>query len=185
MKKIGIILMMTPTILLLGSSALLAQSKEEAEREKVRQFREQAKAEAEFRSREEARVSSGTYVVPSSGGNEFFFFNQGGSTSSQLSLSKSFEGESTNNSGSFEVDNNVNHINLNLNGSVKSGKIKITVLLPDGDILKDVTIDESADIQYNQSIRISDEQKKYYGNWTYIIESVKATGRYRFMIQSR
>lgn len=168
-----------------GSSTLSAQNKEEAEKEKTRQFREQARAEAEFRARGDERVSTGTYILPSSSGNEFFYFNQGSNTSSQLSLSKSFEGESTNNSGSFEVDKDVNFISLNLNGSVKTGKINITVLLPGGEVLKEVTIDESADIQYNQSIRISEEEKKYYGSWTYIIESEKATGRYRFMIQSR
>ena len=117
-------------------------------------------------------------------GDDFFILNQIGNSSSQLSLSKNFEGQSNKNEGSFNVDESVKNLNLMLSGSVKSGKIVISVILPNGKPMKELIIDESADIQYNQSIKIAKEETKYFGKWTYSIESVKATGRYRLSINT-
>ena len=70
-------------------------------------------------------------------------------------------------------------------GSVKEGEINIVITLPNGEELKDLTIDTSADIQFSQSVKISEEEDKYYGQWEYSVESNKASGHYRLSIQTR
>jgi len=179
------------------SAGLQAQEKEsekkaQAQMEKQQAEMEKQQAELEMKiqrmmeSQEELRdkaraYSVGTAVVPGS----YFFPGGSGSSSSQLSLSKSFDGESKSNEGSFNVDESVRHISLSLNGSVKEGSIKITIQLGNNDIIKDITIDESADIQFTQSIKISEDEKKYYGNWTYLVEAKQAKGQYRLSINTR
>jgi len=107
------------------------------------------------------------------------------SSSSQLSLRKSFDGESKKNNGSFDVDNSVRNISLMFGGSVKEGKITIKILLPDGKTFKDLTIDESADMQFSQNIKIAKDTEKYYGDWKYVVESTKAVGHYNLNINTR
>ena len=66
-----------------------------------------------------------------------------------------------------------------------NGEIKIKISLSNGDVFKELTIDESADIQFNQNITIKDDEEKYFGKWKYIVESVSAKGSYRLMISTR
>ena len=115
---------------------------------------------------------------------DVFMMSSSGSSSSQLSLSKSFDGKSSDNEGTFNVDKSVRHISLQLSGSVKEGAIEIIITLPDGDELKEITIDTSADIQFTQSIKISEEEDKYYGQWEYSVESDEAVGYYRLSIRT-
>ncbi len=66
----------------------------------------------------------------------------------------------------------------------EEGEIVIIITLPDGDELKEMTIDTSADIQFTQSIKISEEEDKYYGQWEYSVESDEAVGHYRLSIRT-
>jgi hypothetical protein len=118
-------------------------------------------------------------------GDGVFIMSSSGSSSSQLSLSKKFDGQSSDNDGNFDVDESVRHISLSLSGSVTEGAIYITITLPDGDELKDISIDTSADIQFTQSIKISADEDRYYGQWEYAVESDEAVGHYRLSIQTR
>lgn len=178
------------------SATLVAQeSMEKTLKEKaLKEKEEQVRVEA--REREHARVAYGvasagraqaapTVSSSYSTGDGFFFTNALGGSSSQISLSKTFHGESKKNEGAFDVDNTVRIITLSLSGDVKEGEIKIIISLPDGKKLKEMTIDESANIQFNQTIKISEEEKKYYGKWKYNIEAVKAIGSYRLGISTR
>ena len=126
----------------------------------------------------------GNYVIaPPDGG--VYFTGPNAGQSSQLSLSKSFDGESTKNEGTFEVDEKVAYINFSINGSVKEGRIRIIITLPNGEKLKEMTIDNTADIQFNQMIRPRSEENKYSGKWNYEIEAVKAVGNYRLSLQTK
>lgn len=118
-------------------------------------------------------------------GDGVFVMSSSGSSTSQLSLSKSFDGQSIENSGSFVVDESVRHISFRLSGSVKEGEIEIVIALPDGDELKDITIDSSADIEFTQSIKISEDDNRYYGEWEYSVGADEAKGHYRLSIQTR
>ena len=170
-----------------------SESEQERERESRRareEFRDQEmqKKLEEMKMQEEImRVKAdkmSNYVIASPDGS-FFFTSPNSGQSSQLSLSKSFDGESTKNEGSFDVDENVSYINFTVNGSVKEGKIRINIHLPGGEALKEMTIDNTADIQYTQMIRPKQEDKKYGGKWTYKIEADKAVGHYQLSIQTK
>lgn len=131
---------------------------------------------------------SKAYSIPSmsySIDDGIYVMRNSGSSSSQLSLSKSFDGQSSDNKGTFDVDKSVRYITFSLSGSVESGAIEIIITLPNGDEMKDLTIDTSADIQYSQNIKISEEEEKYYGQWEYSVESDKAVGHYRLSIQTK
>lgn len=145
---------------------------------------ESARANSRSSGRSREHASERSYSSFSYGDGVYVMSNSG-SSSSQLSLSKSFKGESKKNEGSFDIDENVRNISLNLSGRVESGEIKIKIVLFNGDIIKELNIDESADIQFNQNISIAKDEKKYYGKWRYTIESVKANGNYRLMISTR
>ena len=165
-----------------------ARSSERASAEEAERSSERARTSY----REAVRVSAGAkqaYPAPPtmsySTGDGVYIMSSSGSSSSQLSLSKSFDGQSSENDGTFDVDETVRHISLQLSGSVKEGEIEITITLPDGDELKDLTIDTSADIQFSQSIKISAAEDRYYGQWEYTVESDEAVGHYRLSIQTR
>ena len=126
-----------------------------------------------------------TSTMSYSTGEGVYIMSNSGSSSSQLSLSKKFDGQSSDNDGNFDVDESVRHISLSLSGSVTKGAIYITITLPDGDELKDISIDTSADIQFTQTIKISEEENRYFGQWEYAVESDDAVGHYRLSIQTR
>jgi hypothetical protein len=177
------------------SIASVAQSKvPSAERERARERdeyiiqekmaeMEKLKAEKELQIEKLRADKFGNYIIASPEGGVFFSGANTGQ-SSQLSLSKSFSGESTKNEGTFEVDENVGYINFSVNGSVKEGRININIVLPNGEKMKEITIDNTADIQFNQMIRPRSEEKKYSGKWSYEIEAVKAVGNYRLSLQT-
>lgn len=106
----------------------------------------------------------------------------GDQNASQLMLSKSYKGTDADNSGVFQVEETVKNIRINMDGSVKAGKIKISIFLPGGELFKEMTIDEAADVRYSQSFNITEDQGKYIGNWKYRIKSEKAEGSYRLSI---
>jgi len=111
-------------------------------------------------------------------------FQNVGRNSSQLMLSKSYDGKDAENTGVFQIEEPVRQIRFSIDGSVKEGKIIIKLLLPGGEVFKELTIDESADIRFSQSITVPEEKNKYTGNWKYVIKAVKARGNYRLSINT-
>ena len=148
--------------------------------------REEAAREREAQEffMQKAQVRPGTGISYSYG-DGVFVTSSSGSSSSQLSLSKVFDGETKSSKGTFNVDETVQHISFSLQGGVKSGSITIKITLPNDDLIKEITIDETAEVRYNQSIRIAEDDKKYYGNWHYSVDAQKAEGEYRLMLSTR
>ncbi len=190
---------MSASIVLLLLSLSFAVSAQERDKEEEKHDKEELLRERESeRSEERARARYKTgyhYAQPAqptapaataySVGDNYFMVSSSGSSSSQLSLSKKFDGDSNENEGSFDVDDNVRHISLSFSGSVEEGAIEIVIILPDGDELKDITIDTSADITFTQTIKIAEDEDKYYGEWTYSVEADEAIGYYRLSINTR
>jgi len=196
------------------SYTAFGQEEEEKENKVKREFFEKQAKEAEKtraeerarsseRARESHRESSRVsphvkYVYPaqpaqpaqsafsySSGEDVYIMSGSGsGSSSSQLSLSKSFDGQSSENDGAFDVDETIRYIILQLSGRVEEGEIEMTITQPDGKVLKDLTINNSADVQFSQTIKISEEDK-YYGQWGYSVKAKKAKGHYKLSIRTR
>ena len=144
-------------------------------------YAEQAKASS--RAREAARVysrSSGFGDEPS-----YYIFSGGQENQSQLTIRNSFDGESDESDGTFDVDENTSHIRCTINGKANSGKISIRIELPNGDIFKDLSITSSAQISFSQSLSIEEsKKKKYVGAWTYEITADDAEGSYTLSIMT-
>jgi len=142
--------------------------------------------EAEARSTGRARERSFVYTSPS-GSDEGAYFIQsfGQESQSQLTLRNSFNGETVNSSGEFEVDEKTTHFRLTANGKVRHGEIALKVFYPGGKVFKDLTINSSAQINYSQSLTIKEEEKKkYVGVWKYEVKTKTAEGNYMLSIMT-
>jgi len=102
--------------------------------------------------------------------------------SSHLTLSKQYDGESVSKSGNFKIEKNINMLKISVEGQVKEGSITITLKKPDNIVFKELEIDSSADIQWQQVFTIREEGNEYSGEWTYQINAQNATGRYSMSI---
>ncbi|MCF8346660.1 MAG: hypothetical protein K9G38_05570 [Bacteroidales bacterium] len=170
-----------------------AQEKGQYKEQEKQMKAEQLLLERELREIEREAREAHSESIKSAGKADYYFQRGDGilfyghqtGKSSQLSLSKSFDDESVKNENTFDVDKSVQSINFSISGSVEKGKIIISITLPDGEKLKEMTLDSSADIQFSQMIRPSKDDSKYGGKWTYTIEAVEATGHYRLSIQTR
>ena len=133
-------------------------------------------------ARSSSRASSGSgersfvYAVPELGDEPSYFIHSYGQESqTQLTLRNSFNGESVSSEGEFEVDEGTRKIRLSANGKVRHGEIHIKVLYPNGKVFKDLNINSSAQITFNQSLTVKEEeQKNYVGTWKYQIKTKTA-----------
>jgi hypothetical protein len=111
-----------------------------------------------------------------------YIYSYGQERSSRLSLRKHFQNESTEKNGEFKVEDEVRRMKISIQGEVRSGTIRVSLFLPDGDLYKDLTIDDSADLEWSSSFTISEGEKKYYGSWMYKIKATEAEGIYNLSI---
>jgi hypothetical protein len=102
--------------------------------------------------------------------------------STQLHLSKHFEGETVSNTGNFKVEEGIRMLEISIKGSVKEGSIKLTINKPDKSLFKEQVIDRSADVEWNQLFTIREDNKEYTGEWTYKIDAVNVMGFYGLSI---
>ena len=107
-----------------------------------------------------------------------------GERNSRLLLSKKYDGETVSRKGGFNIEKSTTRLKLSINGSVKSGTIKVALVLPGGKAFKTITIDDAADIYWSESINIKEGEGKYHGEWKYEISTVAAKGRYNLSINS-
>ena len=193
------------TLLLFSGTALIAQQSEEVlAREKAMQeememrkqmleeqqeqmkemeiqFAEKSR-KMEERSRESSRARAS---MRSSGYGDEPFLPYWGlqENRTELTLRNTFRGESDSSNGVFQVDEGARYFKINIHGRVRSGEISIKVKYPNGKVLKEMTINPSAEINYNQSMTIKEgEEDKYIGSWTYTIKAEKAEGDYILQI---
>lgn len=102
--------------------------------------------------------------------------------SSKLTLHKSFSGETKETDGTFNVENGVKRIRINVEGVVESGKIMVSLTLPSGKLYKDLSIDESANMEWSTSFSIEEGNSEYSGTWKYQVKAAGAKGYYAMSI---
>ncbi len=162
-------------------TSILAQSTGTAKEEEeiARREAEHAHQELITRERSKARAASRArddYVyVTSYGSNEH---------NSRLTLSKNYNGQSIDKQGTFEVEDKITKLKLSIEGHVNSGSISVSLVLPDGIIYKSLTMDDSADIQWSESLNIKEGETKYFGTWKYRIKTKVADGSYHLSINT-
>ena len=189
------------SLLLLGS-VLMAQTKEEKEVKEAElkakqelieiqrhQMKEQQLKTRELernlaeQAREASRARTSTWVYPGSTGfgdeSSLYFVSEDQENQSQLTIRNTFDGNSSNSKGEFDVDESTRHIRFRMNGKVRSGEISIRVVYPGGKVFKELTMTSPTDISFTQSITIKEEdKKKYVGSWQYEVSADKAEGSY-------
>lgn len=104
---------------------------------------------------------------------------------SQLSLKKSFKGESLETIKKFSVTENSKMLRLNITGKVESGTITITLTKPNGSKFKSIEIDPSSDITFEQTLLLKKNPADWIGDWQIKVHSDKANGDYRLNILTR
>jgi len=116
--------------------------------------------------------------------NLIFATSSSSERNTKLTLSKEYNGESTSKTGTFNVEEGVRKIRMAIHGSVKAGKINLELYLPGKKVLKKLSIDDSADIEWSQSLNIKEGDDRYYGEWTYVINAQNAEGHYRLSLST-
>ena len=201
-NKLLITLIAVFGVFLILDTPLLAQSAESTKQaeEKAKQAEERAvQAERESSSSisrtSRSSRSSGTsriYVSPDtdleyvSGGDYSFAYSTGSSVekNSKLTLSKKFSGQSADKSGTFSIDEGSEKIRISISGRVEVGKITLALFLPDKKELTKLTIDDSADVSWSQSINIKEGDKKYFGDWSFTVKAESVEGSYHLSIST-
>jgi hypothetical protein len=197
-----LILLMTGFILQAQTSQDVQEKKKKEQEMQIREMemqlkkqqleQEQKMKELERVHEEQARRSSGVrnramVFTPSYGSDEGAYLIQsyGQGSQSQLTLRNSFNGETVASTGEFDVDESATHLRFTVNGKVRHGEISIRVLYPGGKVFKDLNINSSAEITFNQSLTIKeDEKKKYVGVWKYEVKAKTAEGNYMLSIMT-
>lgn len=186
MKKKPFISLLAVTILITFSGISLfaqeevtpkAKQENEAQDMKEQEIQVKITREAERAARDASRawVSTGP-------GNSFVYTIGGQEKSSRLSLSKEYDNESTEKSGEFKVENSVKKVRIRISGEVESGSIKVSLYLPGGDVYQELTIDDSADLEWSSSFSIDEGETKYFGSWKYKVKATNAEGDYNLDI---
>jgi hypothetical protein len=103
---------------------------------------------------------------------------------SELMLSKKFTGESLETSKVFNIDAGASSMEIMLSGSTKSGKIAIRLIMPNGDDLKVIEIDEASDVRWSKTFDLTNKSETYSGKWKLIINTERAEGSYRLQIST-
>lgn len=104
--------------------------------------------------------------------------------STRLILKKHFESESVSKEGEFEIEKDQKRFKVSISGYCRSGEIHVTILRPSEKVYKTITIDSSAQVEWSQSVRFTDEDKDYIGKWIVQIVAEKADGLYEVVLSA-
>lgn len=140
--------------------------------------------------------SDRSFYVGREGGNQPFYVGpqdfgyniwrgSGDSERTSFEFAKSIKESSFSRQFSFEVEENMKNVAMNISGDCKKGEIKVKIIMPGGKTYSEVVIDESGNLNWRKSFTISDEENKdKIGEWIFKVEAVKATGFFRISLQS-
>lgn len=163
----------TGVVIVKEDEAVTVREDEYAQQEAITRALSRTRATSRARSLSRARED---YVYVTGYGS--------GEHNSRLMLSKEYNGQSIDKQGTFEVDDNTTRLKLSIEGHVNSGSIKVSLILPDGKPYKSLTMDDSADIHWSESLNIKEGETKYYGTWKYRITTKVADGSYHLSINT-
>jgi hypothetical protein len=189
MKKFIITCIATLGVFIYCQTPLLSQSTVEQKAEKEKQTEleiimyETQKAQKEAQARAE-RAQRRAVEVARVGRDWSYIYNPSGENTTRLTLSKHFDNESRKLKGNFSVEQDAKMIKLQLHGEVDRGMIELILSLPGGKVFKTLTISEAADMSWSQTITVKEEEKKYFGNWSYEVIAEEADGNYHLSLHT-
>ena len=103
---------------------------------------------------------------------------------SVLELSKDLENVSVSKDFFFDVEDGTKSINMNIDGTLQSGDLTITVKKPDGELFQKFQISPLADVDWSQQIDL-EEEESYMGKWTINLSGKGATGSYNLKFRAK
>ena len=116
------------------------------------------------------------------------FYGQGlGSDSERTTwnFSKNIKENSFSGDYTFDIENTANAVVMKVNGNCKEGEIRVKIIMPDGKTYSEIVIDESGDLNWRKSFKISEEENAdKTGAWKFRIKASKATGYFRISLQT-
>ncbi len=104
---------------------------------------------------------------------------------SVLELSKDLEDVSISKDFFFDVKKGAKTLDMNIDGTLESGDLTITVKKPDGDVFQKFQISPLADVDWNQRMALNEEGTSYTGKWTINLTGASATGNYSLRFRAK
>ncbi len=105
--------------------------------------------------------------------------------SSVLELSKDLEDVSISKDFFFEVKEGAENLTMNIDGTLESGDLTITVKKPDGEVFQKFQISPLADVDWSQQLELDEEGTAYTGKWTINLSGNGATGNYSLKFRTK
>jgi hypothetical protein len=86
----------------------------------------------------------------------------------------------------YELKEGANGMSIRVEGAIDSGKVKIAIKKPDGELYNEYTLSPLANVNWKQSVQFDEEDEaKYIGKWTVSITAEKAKGKYSVHLSGR
>jgi ATPase subunit of ABC transporter with duplicated ATPase domains len=113
------------------------------------------------------------------------FSHSGDNERTTWDFSKSVKENSFSRDYAFDVEPTVKTVVMSINGDCKAGEIRIKIVMPNGKVYSDITIDEFGNLNWRKSFTISEEENKdKAGAWKFQINASKATGYFKISLQA-
>ncbi len=113
------------------------------------------------------------------------FSHSGDNERTTWDFSKSVKEGSFSSDYTFDVEPTVKTVVMSVNGDCKAGEIRIKIVMPNGKVYSDITIDEFGNLNWRKSFSISEEENKdKAGAWKFQINASKASGYFRIYLQT-
>ncbi len=103
-----------------------------------------------------------------------------------LSINKILKDETSSADFNYEVKKGTPGVSINVNGSIDSGKVIVTIKQPNGDVYNEYTLSPLANVTWRQSVDFDDkEETTYVGKWAVTVTAENAKGNYSVKISER
>ena len=110
------------------------------------------------------------------------FFEERGNV---LELSKDLEDVSISKDFYFDVKEGQTTLDMDVDGSLSAGELKITVKKPDGEVFQLFHISPLANVDWSQQLNLDEANDTYAGKWTINLSGSAATGSYQLRFKAK
>ena len=115
----------------------------------------------------------------------YTYENFNSESGSMLELSKDLADVSISKDFYFDVKEGAETLDMNIDGTLESGDLTITVKKPDGEVFQKFQISPLADVDWSQNINLDEGGEVYSGKWTINLTGEGATGDYSLRFRAR
>jgi hypothetical protein len=102
--------------------------------------------------------------------------------STRLLMKKIIQDESISKETEFEVEKDQQRFKVSIKGFCADGEIHVNIIRPSGKTYKTLILDSSAEIEWSQSVRFTEEDDDFVGKWIVQIVAEKADGLYEVVL---